>query len=164
MLFYCAHYFRTYRIYSNIQYKLIGSKFFITGVTNDTTSADVSESGSCMEVHGDEEWMINYKEMEEEDMGKRTINQEGDTSERCCRMITTRPDWDTDHITGMTRSMLSCERPDKIVGIGLVTIPLNTNFGTDDTGETEEHIQRTKEGNKITRCPSDIGAHIPPLT
>ena len=33
--------------------------------------SDVSESRSCMEVHGDEEWMRDYEEMDEEDMGDK---------------------------------------------------------------------------------------------
>ena len=52
---------------------------------NDTTGTDVSKSGSCMEVHGDEEWMRDYKEyqMEEEDMGDRVmINQEEDITKK----------------------------------------------------------------------------------
>ena len=94
------------------------------GKINDTTSTDVHESVSCMEVHGDEEWLCNYEEMEEEDMGDRMIiDQEGDTTKRCCQRITIRPDWDTSHFTGMTRSMLSCERPDKIVETALAPIP-----------------------------------------
>jgi hypothetical protein len=53
------------------------------GNINDTTNTDVSESGSCMEVYGDEEWMSNYEEMEEEDMGDRVmINQEVDITKR----------------------------------------------------------------------------------
>ena len=64
------------------------------GNTNETTSTDVSQSGSCMEVHGDEERMRDYEEMEEEDMGDRVmINQEGDITKRYCQMITTGPDY-----------------------------------------------------------------------
>ena len=118
------------------------------GNISDTTSTDVSESGSCMEVHRDEEWMSNYEEMEEEEMGDRVmINQEEDITNRYCQMITTRPDWTTDHLTGMTKSLLSCERSVKIGGTGPATTPLNTNCGKDDTGTAEGHIHRTKEGD-----------------
>ena len=79
-------------------------------------------------------------------------------------MITTRPDWTTDHLTGMTKSLLSCERSVKIGGTGPATAPLNTNCGKDDTGTAEGHIHRMKEGNKIRRCPPGIGEQMPPLT
>jgi hypothetical protein len=108
------------------------------GNTNEVTSTDVSESGSCMEVDGDEEWMRDYEEMEEEDMGDWVmINQEGDITKRYCQMFTTRPDWTTDHLTGMTRSLPSCERLDKIIGTGPVTTPLNTNGHIDPVARLE---------------------------
>ena len=40
----------------------------------DTTSTDVSKIGVCMEVHGDEEWVRDYEETEEQNHGM----EEGD--------------------------------------------------------------------------------------
>ena len=106
-----------------------------------------------MEVHGDEEWVRNYEEMseadtwtrdttdlgeghyvEEEDTNDRVvINQEGDIIERYGQMVITRPDWTTDHFTGVTESSPRRERPGKIGGTGLATSPLNRDVGTDKT-------------------------------
>jgi hypothetical protein len=96
-----------------------------TGNTNDMTSRDVSKSGSCIEVDGDEEWIRDNEEMEEEDRGDRVmINQEGDITNRYFQMITTRPDWITDH---------------KVIGTGPVTTPLNTNGKTVKLSEFENY-------------------------
>ena len=76
------------------------------------TTTDVSESGSCMEVHGDEEWVRNYEGYQ---MDNRVmIDLKGDITERYCQMVTTRPDCTTDHFTGMTESMQSFRRHGKI--------------------------------------------------
>ena len=88
-------------------------------------------------------------------------NQEGDITKRYCQMIITRPDWTTNHLTDRTRSLPSCERPDKIVGTGPVTTPLNTNCGEDDTGTAEEHIHRTKEGENHIFEWKDLGGKLP---
>ena len=44
----------------------------------DTTSTDISESGSCMEVHGDEEWVRDYEEMSENNTWPRDTADRGD--------------------------------------------------------------------------------------
>ena len=121
-----------------------------------------------MEVHGDEEWLRNYKDMseadtwprdttdrgeghymEEENMNDRVaIDQEGDIIERYGQLVITRPDWTTDHLTGMTKSYPRRERPSKIGGTGLATSPLNRDLGTD---ETPPDIIRTVE--KMMQLP-----------
>ena len=85
--------------------------------------------------------MRNYEgyQMEEEDMDARVVIyhcQDGGITKRYCQMVTTRPDWTTDLLTGMTESLPDRERPgkigrrpDKIGGTGPVTTPLNIEMG-----------------------------------
>ena len=44
----------------------------------DTTSTDDSESGSYMEVHGDEEWVRDYEEMSETNTWSRDTADRSD--------------------------------------------------------------------------------------
>ena len=90
--------------------------------------------------------------VEEEDTNDRVvINQEGDIIGRYGQMVITRPDWTTDHFTGVTESSPRSERPGKIGGTGLATSPLNRDVGTDKTDETTPRHIRTEE--KMTQLP-----------